>query len=340
MNKRSWFHYRLRYMKAPDGDGAGGGGATPSGSDAGTASPPSGDGGGSSVATPSDGGSSSPAGTPSTDSPDPWAALGEVDLDYIEAPAPTPVAPVTPPVAAQPPVQPQTPPVAPQAPVDPNAPPVQPQAQTPQAPAPQAPQTDLSPSDPVGMAAAMEQNAPALIQHLAETRFQLTPEEVQEVETDAVAAIPKLLAKVHLHSQIAMQRFLAQAVPGMIQRHTQVSTANSEAENKFFDTHKALGLDKTNTQHRQAAVRLAKMYRQMYPQAPLDQLIQDIGPMVVKAVGAVPGAPQPQAQAQAPGTVMAGGVPFRPAVNGGGVPVPQQAPQTDNPWSGMGATYD
>jgi hypothetical protein len=191
------------------------------------------------------------------------------------------------------------------------------------------------------MASAMEQNAPALIEHLAQTRFALTPEEVQGLESDVITAVPKLLARVHLESHIAMQKFLAQAVPGMIQKHTQVSSANNEAENKFFETHKAtLGLDKNNVQHRQAAVRLAKMYRGMYPQAPLDQLIQDIGPMVAKAVGAVPGAPQPQASNVPPGTVMVGGTPFRPAVNGGGGPVPQSAPATDNQWGGLGQDFD
>ena len=189
------------------------------------------------------------------------------------------------------------------------------------------------------MAAAMEQNAPALIEHLASTRFALSQEEMQAIETDAVGAIPKLLARVHLESHIAMQKYLAQAVPGMIQRHTQVSTANSEAENKFFDTHKAAGLDKNNPQHRAAAVRVAKMYRQMYPQASLDQLISDIGPMVAKAVGAQASAqtPQPQVPGQPPIVAQ----PFRPAVNGGGGAIPQPNAQiAGDDWSGLGQEFD
>ena len=340
------FYLRLRYLKAADGDGAGGGGSSPP-SDGGSVSPGGDGGGGSSVATPSsDGGASSQNTPPSPDTnSDPWANLGSMeDLDHIEVPPQAPPQPTPTPQSQVPPSQPQTPPqAAPQ--VAPQAP--QPQAPQPGAPTqpiqdPQAPQVELSPSDPAGMAAAMEENAPALIQHLAQTRFALTQEEVQELQEDAAVAVPKLLAKVHLHAQIAMQKFLAQAVPGMIQQHQRVSTANSEAENKFFETHKALGLDKNNKQHRDTAIRIAKLYRGQNPTAPLDQLISDIGHMVAKAVGAQPGQPQPGAPsaAQVPGTVMVGQTAFRPAVNGGGAPPMTPPAAGDNQWAGLGQDYD
>lgn len=349
MNYGSMRHYlRLRYFKAPDDGGAGGGGGTsspPSGSDAGGASPSGGDTGGSSVPSPSPDGGGTPSPSPSPDTnSDPWGPLGSLeDLDHVELPPQPQTPPSQPPAEPAPqapPAQPQ--PAAPQPqPQTPPQPVAQPQGQTPQAPEPQAPQIDLSPSDPAGMAAAMEQNAPALIQHLAQERFQLTPEEVQELETDVTSAVPKLLAKVHLQSQIAMQKFLAQAVPGMIQRHTQVSRANDEAENKFFDTHKALGLDKNNKQHREVAIRTAKLYRQMYPQASLDQLISDIGPMVAMNLKLAPGAAAPQPQVPGAPVMPRGGTPFRPAVNGGGGALPSTPAAADgNEWAGLGQNYD
>jgi hypothetical protein len=85
---------------------------------------------------------------------------------------------------------------------------------------------------------------------------------------------------------------------------------------------------------------MAKMYRQMYPQASLDQLIADIGPMVAQNLK-LNGQPQPQTP-QVPGQpIMARGtMPFRPAVNGGGAPASSGTPADGNEWAGLGRDFD
>lgn len=326
MNVFKWSNPKLFMCFSPDD----GGGASPS-------SP--GDGGGSSVSTPSDGAGGSPTSpepaapsTPST-SPaasevSPWEGLGgDFGDDEIEVPA-APVAPVEP----VPPSAPVVPPAPVGDPAGTPAAPVVPPAQTPQAPTSsdgQQAAPPLSPSDPVGVATALEQNRDAVIAHLAQTRFALTETDLAELESDAGKAVPKLLARAMYETQTTMYKFLAQAVPGMIQRHQTVSKANSDAETKFFDAHKALGLKMDDAKHREVAKRMASVYRQTNPGLTLDQLIADVGPMVAMALKLSPIPNQPAPQRPMPG--------FRPAVGGGGA---SPAPAETNEWIGLGGNFD
>jgi len=318
------FDYFTRYMKmAPADDGGGGASAAP-------VSPGGGDGGASvSPSSPVDGATASP--TPST--PDsgadgaPWANLGSSDdLDFLEIsaqPAPVvaaPEVPVAPALVATPPA-----PVAPVPPTQPPSVPAQPQPQA------QAPGVELSPSDPNAVAEAMNASRNEVIAHLAQSRFALTPEDVLELESDAAAFVPKMMARVMFEAQVSMQKFLAQAVPGMISKHQNVSSENTKAETQFFDVNKKLGLDINNAEHKKAAARMASVYRQANPDVPFEQLISDVGLMVATRLQL---AAAPASAAQPPRG--AGG--FRPAVNGGGGASPAAQPADE--WSGFGQTYD
>lgn len=317
---------------APDD---GGGSATPSGGDGGgngtsvtpAPSPASTDGGGGTVggAAPAE-----PAATPAA-GPD-WSQLGSTDdLDYLSIPAeppPPPTEPVVPPVPPEQPLQP--PPVQPP-PVPPAPPPTA--AQPPEGTGDARP---LTASDPWRIAEGLEANRDAVIPHLAATKFALSEEDLRELDADPGAAIPKMLARAFFESQVSMQKFLAQAVPGMIKNYNTVVKANDGAEEQFFKTHKAL--DVSNPQHREVAARIATVYRKANPGISLDQLIQEVGPMVMASLRipqgttTAPTAPAPAAQ------LPRGGTSFRPAVNGGGgAPI---ATEPANPWSGLGTNYD
>lgn len=326
-----WSNPRFYLCFSPDGDG---GASSPVASgDGGAASPaPSaGDSGGASPAP--DAGSPAPSSTlePAGIS---WDNLGSADdLDVIEVPAAPPAAPVPPVAQPAPQVQPVAPTPQPAAPQTPAAPQGEPNQTTPAAPTQSAPA--LSPSDPAGIASALEANRDAAIAHLATSKFALTPEDIQELETDAAAFVPKMMGRVMHEAQVSMMKFLAQAVPGMVKQFNTVQTANSAAEDKFFSVNQGLGLDKANQKHREAAFRIAKIYRQANPDMPLEQLISEVGPMVAMAVKAQAA---PAAQA-VPGSPAAPRVtPFRPAVNGGGGVT--ATPAEANPWMGLGQNYD
>jgi hypothetical protein len=328
-----WWHPETRSVSYPE-DGGGGSEAAPTdsggaGGDSGAsggatvpASSPAPDGGGASSAAPS----AVPAAAPQEFD---WSALGSTDdLDHIEIPAVPP--PVTPPQAA-----PVTPPQVAPAQQVPQAPP--------QAAVPEGTQAGeagraagpLTAADPLGIASGIEANRDAIVAHLAQSKFALSEEDIKDLDTDVTVAVPKLLARVFLESQVSMQRFLAQAVPGMMQKYNKVTSANEGAEKKFFDSHKAL--DRNNPQHREAVVRMATVYRQANPGIPLDQLIQEVGPMVMAAlrVSAVASAPPSSAARQHGGRSPP---PFTPAVNGGGGLSPTTEPP--NEWAGLGREYD
>lgn len=313
------------------GDG-GGGGTTASPAGSSVASPsPSTDGGGGVSGSPAPAASPAPA-TPEAAAPD-WSNLGSSDdLDFIEiqADAATKAAQpsaVTPPQPQQPaPVAP-----APQAPVAPSP------AAQPQPPA-EGEARPLSAAEPWRIAEGIEANREAITTHLAQTKFALSEEDIRDLDTDVNVAVPKLLARVFLESQVSMQKFLAQAVPGMIKQYNTVTSANQGAEEKFFKAHAAL--DRNNPQHRQTAVRIASLYRQANPGIPLDQLIQEVGPMVMASlrINAPPAAPAGVLPAAPAALAPRGGTPFRPAVNGGGgAPIAAEPPSE---WAGLGQNYD
>lgn len=314
----------------PAGGVASGLGGAPGGGDGDSVTPASDGGGATPPLSPDNGGSDG-------DDPSPWAGLGE-DSDGAEdaivvppvavAPA-APVAPVAPVVPVAP-VAPAAPAAA--APVAPVAPGV---ALPPQSASPSSePAPQLSAADPVGVALAMDQSRDAVIAHLASTKYQLSEAEIAELESDAAAAVPKLLAKVQHETLTTMYRFLAQAVPGMIQKHSTVTTANDKAEEQFFAAHKGLGLKMDDPSHRKTATRIATIYRKSNPEMSLEQLIADVGPMVaaslklqpVSQVPAVPGAPKMPA--------------FRPAVGGGGGPAQTPAPAAQDEWSHLGQDHE
>jgi hypothetical protein len=125
-----------------------------------------------------------------------------------------------------------------------------------------------------------------------------------------------------------MQKFLAQAVPGMVKQLQTVVKANDDAERMFFSANK--GLDANNPSHRAAAIRIASAYRQANPDIPLQQLISEVGQMVSVALKVNGRSPT---QSQTP----RGGTPFRPAVGGSGA-APNSEPV--NEWAGLGRNYD
>lgn len=341
MNVFKWSNPRYYVCFSPDGDGA----------PASSAASPSGDGGGgSSVAsTPSAGDSDGSSGTttpatpsaspatpsasPSLPEPGGWDMLGSSDdLDHLELQAQEAVPP-TPPAATPAPQAPAAAPTPqPQAPQAPQTPPTSPDQTTP-APGAQAPAA-LSPSNPVAIAEAMAANRDSVIAHLAQDRFALSPEDIQELEENAAAFVPKMMARVAYEAQVSMMKFLAQSVPGMVKQYNTVQKANTEAEDKFFSAHEKLGLKKSDPKHREVAFRMASLYRQANPQMPLEQLIAEVGPIVAAAVQAQ--APAAPAAPSAPPSFRP--APFTPAVNGGGGMSPTPAPTS--PWEGMGANYD
>lgn len=329
---------RYQVLFAPDGAGSGGDSGS-SGATSGSPTPPSapsGDSGSPSSSIPSgaspSGGSPTPSSSPSaapeggsapspseTPSGDGLSDFGDIlqldDLDSVTA-EPTPSEP------AAPAAQPQEASMAP-APGTPQQ-----QAPTAQATPPQGQQEQSpppSPAEPGKLAELMKQNMPALVEQLA-SDFALSKEDAEALETDAIATVPKLLAKVYLRSQINMFQQLQKAVPAMVSAQVKTMRQNMDNENKFWSSWPNLD----RVKHAPVLAKYAPLYRQANPTASLEQMVKDLGPIVSQAAGVLvsagPNGASPSPQVRIPQS------PFKPAM-GGPAAIPSNEPE--DPWAGL-----
>lgn len=238
--------------------------------------------------------------------------------------------PATP--AAQPaqPVQPTAPVEA--APPQPVAVPTGQQGQQPPAAATPLP----THAEPGRIAESLLQNRAAIIDHLAATQFSLSQGESEALETDAVGAIPKIMARVFVESQAAAMRQMQQVIPAMMTRLAEVTKRNDANQARFYGRWPDIKPDT----HGDLVNRLARTYRQMNPQNTLDQMIEELGPIVMMTAKIQPGAVGNGAALVAPAAPGAPPrrppAPFRPA--GAGPSGPSPATATD-PWAGLGGDY-
>lgn len=254
------------------------------------------------------------------------ALFGGTDDSAPPSPLTSEVQPVTPAVPPTPPAGAE--PVAPTPVVPPQQPAPQPPvsegtgAQAPQAGAPpSSPSLDFS--EPAAIAQRLLADRATVEAHVAQQLFSLTPEEIEALETDVVGTIPKLLAKAYVAAQAATLTQLQQIVPSMMQKQTTQTKRYEENSAKFFSAWPQL---KPET-HGDLVYRYGVVYRQMNPKASLDQMIKDLGPLVLHAAG-LPLTPTPTAKAKPTA--------FMPAPNGG--PAGASPQPSADPYGFLGLT--
>lgn len=248
--------------------------------------------------------------------------------DGLSPPAATPTPTPAQPAPAQP-ATPTTPTPEPTTPATTATPaPTEPTSQT----VDPGSQPSLDPFDPGALAAHLRQNQEQVIQHVADNLFKLSDKDVEELESNTVGAIPRLLARSFVAAQENLLTQMARIVPMMVQRQGEVTKRHTEAETEFYSRWPDLKKD----QHGQQVMQYAAVYRQMHPQATRKEMIEAVGPMVMMAAKVVPGA-TPVAQVpgqpngQASPMTSAGRppqpAPFVPAGPSAGGGIPSTAPQ-------------
>lgn len=281
-------------FQAPDAPSGGSASTSPSG---GGGDQPSAGSSSSASSTPSASPSPAPASSPSESTPTPSSGSGDsgpsadsgIDFDVffggVEPPESAPPATPQPaPVESQPAPAPAAQP-APAQPAPAAAP--QPGAPSPSGGPPESAPAPLDPTDPVSLLRGLRENETPMIEHIAKNMFAITPQEMEELETNVGEAIPKLLGKVFVKAQAAMLHQLQNVVPAMMQRQTQVMQRNAANQAKFYARWPQLKAD----QHGEIVQRLAVQYRQQNPTATFDQMVEQLGPYVMMAAGIQPGAP-------------------------------------------------
>lgn len=268
------------------------------------------------------------------------------DLDEVEIPAeagrrPAEGGPGPAEAGAKPPAESVK---APQAPSAAGAPPPAPKAA---APAPQAATPpvegttqgrtqDLGELAPKDLATELGRNRDAMLNALAEQKFALSKEEKDALEVDAVAAIPKLLARVYFDAVTASLNNLATHVPRMVQSVTSELNTTNAAENTFFS--KFPGIDRNNAEHQRTVNMAANIFRQNNPNASLEQAVDAVGKMASVLLNIQ--APSNGANGQ-PRAARSAPRPFAPASGNARTIAaqPANAPKA-NPFDGLGVDFD
>jgi len=275
--------------------------------------------------------------------------FGDHDDDLIELPAETADKPTeTPqePAGATPSAQvaPTKPAVAETKAGGTAASPPTPQQPAASPPATQQPAVSPQPLTGADLAQQLTANRDVLIDNLASTRFALTPKEVEAIEVDAVAAIPKLLARVFYDSAINSLMQINNMVPRMVSHVAQEQIQTKSAEDAFFQAWP--GLDRSNPEHVRTLNTVVQAFRASNPKASQEDAIKFVGTAASAFLGLQPPAAAPAGGAngrtpsapngrspvvrQTPRT-------FVPA--SGGAPA-AQPPGTPNPFAGMGLSFD
>lgn len=286
---------------------------------------------GESGSTPAPSGGAPPSGTPapsgdtavvSPEGGDQFSSFGDDDLDSIDLgtgtdPSPEPAPAVTPAAPAKP-----APAVA--APAKPEAAPVVP------APAPAPKEASAPPpSELDSLVQSLDGNAAALTDWLSQNAFALTKEEADAFELDAVASVPKLMARVAVNSMKSTMNIVKNLVPQMIAKEvakiTSTQTKAKEAIGEFYSSNPHLN----EKDHGELVTKWANAYRAANPKASRKDAIDYVGRAVSFEAGIAPGTKVAAVVAPAP---------FQPARPGGRQPI---ATTTEvNPFAGLGSDHD
>lgn len=226
----------------------------------------------------------------------------------------------------------QPPPVQPQPGAEPGSSGQPPVGATPTPASGQSP--PLDPYDPVGLVQAIQANEAATVEHVAATMFQLSKEEAEALETDTLGTIPKLMAKAFVKTQMNVLLQLGRMIPEMVRRNSEGMKNHSENENLFYQTWPQIDRAK----HKALVDRFGVTYRTMYPNATKEQMIADLGPMIMLAAKIQPTNGSASVSPSPVTPIGVGGVrppqpsPFVPAVPG---PAATGQPEELNPWEAI-----
>jgi len=179
---------------------------------------------------------------------------------------------------------------------------------------------------------------------LAQNVYSLSEEEKKALDTDAVGAIPGIMARVHLEGTKNVLTLLSTMVPEMIQKGVAKALEGREkgqsALTEFFQAWPGL-----NQQEHAALVnQYAGAFRQMNPRASRSEAIKFVGAAIHAQLG-IPIGSQPQPRANGNGHAPQARVisrrpvpPFAPARPGAREPVSPN--QGQSPFEGLGQEFD
>lgn len=188
---------------------------------------------------------------------------------------------------------------------------------TPEEPAPEQPPVQETQEDFEARLHKFNADAEQL---LSEQVYNMSAEQVEELETDPAAAMPKLAAHLHMQVMRATTQNIARLLPTLMENIQAQQKVSSGFTNQFFETHPTL------SDHQDTVIKYGQVYRKLNPDATPEEFIRDVGAQVSVALGLHA---QPVQEQPAP-AVPAAPAPFTPsAARKSSGAVPKQQPTNE-----------
>lgn len=230
-----------------------------------------------------------------------------------------------PPVEAPPAVV-ETPP-AELKPEEPPAPPTPVEAAPEQPPSPAPPTAPAEQPPELAPTPTMEQiretyqkNRSEMEANVASTVYNLSEDQVQRLDDGDAALIPELMAKVYMDAVTGAVAHMITHLPNMMESVLTGRDDTKVLEDQFYTANPHID----RAQHAETVNRFGLAYRHLYPNAPAEDFIRDVGAQVMVALKIPPGdGGQPTPEPPAPKTPA-----FQPAKGGspGGTAPPPANP--------------
>lgn len=110
-------------------------------------------------------------------------------------------------------------------------------------------------------------------------QYAFSEEEVLSLQTEPEKVLPQMAARLHMEVLDNVMQHVYQALPNVIQSHTQSSLREQKAQEEFFGAWPELrGAE-------QQVLQMGQMFRQMNPKATPQEAIQRIGEITMAALG-------------------------------------------------------
>lgn len=210
-----------------------------------------------------------------------------------------------------------------------------PEAEKPAAPAPEAKEEDKAKAAPeTGEPKQLTNEEAAQLygewrgqteELLATHHYRLDEAQVNELNENPAAVIPKLMSKVYMDSISAAFQQFTQYLPRMVGQVLEQREKMNSTEKAFFDKWPAL------IDHRDAVLRLGQSYRSANPAASMDDFINEVGAQAMVALRLTPTSASPAPVAN--GKDKVGAKPFKPATaSPSATPAPRRS---DNPFENL-----
>jgi len=126
-----------------------------------------------------------------------------------------------------------------------------------------------------------------------EQQYALTDEDAEAVLTDPKGTLPRLMANVHLQMMAQFAQMMQVAVPQIVEATTKQSQTKQSINDQFAKRRPELASD---TSARDTVITAIRTVKSANPTAPLDQVIEKVGPVAYALLGKQMPVPAPANQ--------------------------------------------